>query len=285
MLPFLNFYGHRNDNRSNLNVETETPGAAGSRPTGHRAEGANATHHLEALPSSLSKKFKGSVMGTIVVDGKMPDFDASVTELVTPIASPLLDPRTMEYLENCQAQLVGHTTGPARGNRIIKTPHSPTRKLPYSQSRREQSGPNSSQGSENGLNAGLRRGIVKHGGFLVFTDEYLGLHPLSPIASMTQEFELVNPRGEGVTTIDPSLDERKRHLEMIRSCIRDAEAEHRPLFRLRNSDSIYGRAQYISTAHAESAVMKVYEATSILSTVNSSEDVRNNDSFKNGFAL
>lgn len=293
-------------------------GAADSRPS-----------YPAALPSVLSSKFNGPVTGVAIIDHEYGAIDMLV-EMVTPDATPLLEPLTQEYLHDCREEmdlkcrlalargdldthddeesssLAGSEEacgGPQRPAAAQADPvvdlstaaerHRHERERRKSQlfesegrgfvsnapqalasghkgcakkrlsslfrsgskealSGAESTGAGGSSAALDGMAGGgkarrERRNVrvLKEGGYVIFADEYLQNHPCSPVASITQEYQLVNPQANPPPSLNPKLDEKKRKLEGIRRLIREAENQNRPLFRRRPTELVYGEASYI----------------------------------------
>lgn len=89
------------------------------------------------------------------------------------------------------------------------------------------------------------RRVLKEGGYVIFSDEYLQAHPSSTLTSIALEFRLANPVTTPAPPLDPKLDDKKRKVEHIKQLIREAEGQHRPLFRRRPAELVYGEARYL----------------------------------------
>jgi len=88
------------------------------------------------------------------------------------------------------------------------------------------------------------RRVLQEGGFVIFSDDYVQSNPCSVLGSLTQEFQLANPCPIARPVPDPKADERKQRLEQIKYYIKEAEGQHRPVFRKKTSDLVYGRSAY-----------------------------------------
>lgn len=248
---------------------------------GAHSGGARHAAYPEALPSALSKRFTGPVVGTAVLDeSMMPLEDAAILfEMVTPESTPLLKSRVKERFEAAINEVVEQRRQEAR------------ERAQQEQEQKQQHGDNSSSDAapsplqvhnntfsyfkieESLASAGQpksnvshhrRRHVLEDGGYFVFTDSYLSAHPYSVVTGVTSELQLsaaddLSPFHHRAT----GPDAEKQRLQEVKDYIREVEHEYRPLFRRRTSAMVYGRSQYMRTSSPDLTSSDVYYATPI----------------------
>lgn len=92
--------------RSNLDAPatpTPQPSSNPSNPPGPGRAGGR-QHYPAALRSELSKRYNGPVTGVAIIDHDYPAIDVLV-QMVTPDATPLTEPLTAEYLQDCVEEM------------------------------------------------------------------------------------------------------------------------------------------------------------------------------------
>ncbi|CAD2213558.1 hypothetical protein, conserved [Angomonas deanei] len=92
-----------------------------------------------------------------------------------------------------------------------------------------------------------RKSILNEGGFVIFSDAYLEKHPDSSITNITRQYQLLSGAKSVVDRyagLEDITDEKKAKVEILKQYIQEADLQERPLFRRKNSEIVYGHANY-----------------------------------------
>lgn len=219
--------------------------------------------HPEAAPAGpMTFGLPDVVTGVAVVDR---DFSQSVTrllEVVTPDGSPLASHSAAQW----HAAEASTTTTAADAEQIFgqrptflsagtmtllptkrqgtqaASPTTPSPSLPSST-------PDEGTGNRTGCESNPRkaREVLDGGCYVLFSDDFVEAHGDTVVASLTEKYRHAVPNtaeAREPVFIDPEWTERQKRLAVLRHYVKQAEQRHRPLFRRRNSFSVYGRADY-----------------------------------------
>lgn len=272
---FVSHSHHDSHTSTSPHGSSSNPGETASA----RAAASRRANYPEALPSALSKRYTGPVVGTAVLDENvMPLEDAAVLfEMVTPESTPLLKSHVKERFEAAidealearrqeRQQQRQQPSSDSSDSPVAESPSEPAmRNNTFSFFKIDESAAASIAASSSATGPHhRRRHILNDGGYVVFTDSYLSAHPNSVVTGVTSELQLAaNNDISAFHHPANGPDAEKQRLQEVKDYIREVEHEYRPLFRRRTSAMVYGRGQYLHTGSPEFSCNEVYYATPI----------------------